>query len=131
MSENELIKNGWQNSGWFLNKAESENLNIYEYRIYLSIVRYSVGYGDPYTKAMTQKQWSEKIGVSNKTFNKTIASLIDKKMIQKIGHFGKLKGGGSTPYMYGPIFPKDFNIWLKKKSDNNIEQKEEYDFHGY
>lgn len=119
-------KNGWENIGWFIQKAIDEHsLDAYELKVYAYIVRYSVGYRDALTNAMTQPDWAKKIGISRPTFTKAIRSLEEKGLVKKSKHIGFIDGGGSAPMKYGPVFPDPEDHFIKLKSNEKEKQQKE------
>ena len=116
--------NGWQNSGYFLNYAYENVPSRYHY-VYLAIVRYSVGYGDAYTKPMSQDEWAKSLGISKDKLNKDIKWLTDNGHIVHTKKQGFIERGGSAPLQYGPVFPDDFHIYLRSNDSENEDSNKE------
>ena len=121
----ETTNNGWQNIGIFYIHLRNSNVKLTgkQSDVYMDIVRYSVGYGQPYINQMTQEKTAKLFKMSNKTLNKAIKVLEDNGLVQRVKDTSYIFGGGSNPERLGPIFPKNANIWLKLKS-KDIEQQQ-------
>jgi len=127
-----LSNNGWQNVGICYDMASNEINSKYR-DTYLQIVKYSFGYCQSNTNRYTLEEWSKKTNISKSTLIRHIKWLIKNNFIKVITHKGFIKGGGSKPYAYEPIFPykidkKYGHIYLKndKKEDvpSGSEEKE-------
>jgi len=113
-------RNSWQNVGFFTVYA-FDNIPRKYRDTYIWIVRNSVGYGQEYTNQYSLKEISRSAGRGYNQLISDIHWLLENNHIKRIGHYGNIKGGGSTPYQYGIVFPKNFKVWLKDKKQNNTD----------
>ena len=120
MIDSEPAEEGWESmkggemhnleiTGKFLNYAYEHIPTKYR-NVYLGIVRYSVGYGEAYSRPMNQKEWAKSLRIGNKKFNSDVNWLIENGFIRCTKKRGFIETGGSAPLQYGPVFKEDFNV---------------------
>ena len=119
----ELTNNGWQNIGiMYMHMRDSGvKLTGKQSDVYMDIVRYSVGFGQPFINQMSQTRMAKLFGMSNKTLNSAIKLLEDANLLKRVEDTSYIENGGSKPQRVGPIYPKKFHLWMK---DNNKDTTE-------
>ena len=129
-SNSEISNNGWQNIGIFYIHMRNSNVKLTgkQSDVYMDIVRYSVGYGQPYINQMSQEDTSKLFKLSKPTLNKAIKVLEDSGLVQRVKDTSYIFGGGSKPERLGPVFPKNRNIWIKKNNTTKHQQKQISDY---
>lgn len=81
---------------------------------FMTLVRYSFGYGNSKTMHKPIDYWAEKIGLSRNTCMTHLSYLVQNKHVKQIKDSRFVVGGGKHPYSYAPVFSKKAKIWIRK-----------------
>lgn len=112
----------YQNVGIMMDYAYNNINSPSKISVFLGIAMESLGRGNTKTPHKTQEFWAKYIGITRKTFNKIIRELEADGHIKIVHPEVFLEGGGSMPYAYSPIIPKEFEQYIKL--NNNSKDKE-------
>jgi predicted transcriptional regulator len=87
---------------------------------FVAIARESLGQGNAETLHKTQEHWANKLGITRKTFNKTVQQLEADGYITINRCTKFVWGSGSIAYSYSPVVPDSLKEYIKL-NDNTGE----------
>jgi hypothetical protein len=106
--------NGLYNIGIMNQYAYTNIKPLSNIGIFMGIVGESLGHGNLSTPHKTQEYWANKFYITKNTFNKIIHRLEDNGYININHPDVYMKDGGSIPYSYSPVIPKNTSIWTNE-----------------
>ena len=109
----EISNNGWQNIGIMKQHIRKMNMN-WKYRIvFMEIVESSFGYLQLATGSRSTREWADSLSMDKMTFSRHVNWLALNNFIKINEWTGFVKGGGSKPNTYSPLFPTNAHIKIK------------------